>query len=842
MANKCTKPLTPAQLEQFEILSKQHDGDTAAMMADIKANIDYKRKTTTKDAHLYDELKTKLFANEKNIPAREALMSLMVKRIGDSAGFQNVENLGEAIKGAVTKDLYDFFDDYRLKSKGYIPIWKQDKEGLEDMVRVLLGGESKFDGTRAVSSKSNATALAGAFEELRRRFNLAGGKISKLDDWALPQSHHSELIRKAGPDAWKDFIRDKLDWERMQDDQLEFNGKTLDNPEAFLDETYLTVKTDGFNKTKNSGNSSKLGNRHQEHRSLHFKSPEDWIEYNNRFGEKDILLTINDHIDGMSQEIALMEVFGSNPANSYEQLKYLVQQDEIVNKGERKHGTGTLDEVFRIVSGSQVSGSERAANTMRSTRNYLSSIMLGGAQLSALSDIAFQAMTAARHMGFVKGAKTSAEGVVSSFLAGGKTAIEKKKLALRLGLTQGAWSNMAMGGNRFTDIAGKSNEMSAKWADFTFKLSGLNAWTDMQQNTFNLEFMGAIGAAVGQRWDRLDNGLKLTFKEYGITPEDWELMRHLPTHKVSNSDVQFIRGSKVTVDYFDPNRLRNNPLSDGLEEMQQRLFDKDLDKKARKKLNEEVAALEESIREQNALIDKFQAMVLTERDFAVPTPDARTRAVLTGGQGAGTKSGETARTLTMFKSFPVTLMLTHMGRSMRIAKGGRLAYAGTMVAATTALGALALQAKDISRGRTPREMGSKEFALASFMQGGGVGIFGDFFFSDQNRFGGGLEVTVAGPAVGKASEFIGFGQSTVSNLLDGEYGQVASDTINLVKNNTPIASSLWQTRVIWERVFEQAQIKVNPKERKKMINRKRRREKAYHQKHFWGPGQATPTL
>ena len=196
----------------------------------------------------------------------------------------------------------------------------------------------------------------------------------------------------------------------------------------------------------------------------------------------------------------------------------------------------------------------------------------------------------------------------------------------------------------------------------------------------------------------------------------------------------------------------------------------------------------------------------------------------------------------MFKSFPVTLMLTHMGRSMRIAKGGRLAYAGTMVAATTALGALALQAKDISRGRTPREMGSKEFALASFMQGGGVGIFGDFFFSDQNRFGGGLEVTVAGPAVGKASEFIGFGQSTVSNLLDGEYGQVASDTINLVKNNTPIASSLWQTRVIWERVFEQAQIKVNPKERKKMINRKRRREKAYHQKHFWGPGQATPTL
>jgi len=841
MANKCTPLLTTAQLKQFEILSKQHEGDTAAMMADIKANIDYKRKTTTRDAHLYDELKTTLFANEKNIPAREALMSLMVKRIGDSAGFQNVENLAEAVNGAVTKDLYDFFDDYRLKSKGYIPIWKQDKEGLEDMVRVLLGGESKFDGTRAASSKNNATALAGAFEELRRRFNLAGGNIKKLDDWALPQSHHAELIRKAGKKDWKKFIRDRLDWDRMQAEQLEFNGKTLDDPEAFLDKTYDTVRTDGFNKTKNSGNSSKVGNRHQEHRSLHFKSPEDWIEYNNRFGEKDILLTINDHIDGMSQEIALMEVFGSNPGHTYEQLKYLVQQYEIVNKGGHKAGNSTLDAVFRIVSGGQATGSERAANTMRSTRNYLSSIMLGGAQLSAISDIAFQAMTAARHMGFMKGAKTSVEGVVSSFLAGGKTATEKKKLALRLGLTQGAWSNMAMGGNRFTDIAGKSNEMSAKWADFTFKLSGLNAWTDMQQNTFNLEFMGAIGAAVGQRWDRLDSSLKLTFKEYGISADDWELMRQLPTHDISNSDVQFIRASNVTVKYFDPNQLRNNPLSDGLEEMQQRLFDKDLDKKARKQLNEDVAALEESIREQDALIDKFQAMVLTERDFAVPSPDARTRAALSGGLGTGTFWGEAARTLTMFKSFPVTLMLTHMGRSMRIAKGGRLAYAGTMVAATTALGALALQAKDMSRGRTPREMDSKEFALASFMQGGGVGILGDFFFSDQNRFGGGLAVTVAGPAVGKASDLIGFGQSTVANLLDGELDDVASDTLNLVKNSTPIASSLWQTRVIWERVFEQAELKVNPKERTKMLRRAKRREKEYQQKHWWKPGQAVPT-
>jgi hypothetical protein len=317
-------------------------------------------------------------------------------------------------------------------------------------------------------------------------------------------------------------------------------------------------------------------------------------------------------------------------------------------------------------------------------------------------------------------------------------------------------------------------------------------------------------------------------------------MRKLPTHIVKNADVQFLPGSKVTVKYFDPNQLRGAGLFDELEVLKQQLFDKNLNKKARKQLTTEVAELEGRIRGQNALVDKFQAMVLTERDYAVPNPDARTRAISTGGQGAGTKAGEAARMLTMFKSFPVTLMLTHMQRSMRIAKGGRLAYAGAMVAVTTAMGALALQAKDMSRGRTPREMDSKEFALAAFLQGGGVGILGDFFFSDQNRFGGGLAVTLAGPAAGKLKEVIGFGQATIPNLINGDLDEVAADTLDLVKNNTPIASSLWQTRVVWERAFEQAQIAVSPRYGKKLHRKARRRTKTYKQDHWWGPGQAVP--
>ena len=53
------------------------------------------------------------------------------------------------------------------------------------------------------------------------------------------------------------------------------------------------------------------------------------------------------------------------------------------------------------------------------------------------------------------------------------------------------------------------------------------------------------------------------------------------------------------------------------------------------------------------------------------------------------------------------------------------------------LGGLAVQLKEIAKGNDPRPMDSAEFWLAAVMQGGGLGIFGDFFSASTSRTGAG---------------------------------------------------------------------------------------------------------
>lgn len=75
------------------------------------------------------------------------------------------------------------------------------------------------------------------------------------------------------------------------------------------------------------------------------------------------------------------------------------------------------------------------------------------------------------------------------------------------------------------------------------------------------------------------------------------------------------------------------------------------------------------------------------------------------------------------------------------------AYFANFIVASTILGGVALQMKDVARGRDPRPINEK-FIIAAMAQGGGWGIFGDFLFSDMNRYGRGGMSTLLGPIYG----------------------------------------------------------------------------------------------
>lgn len=156
------------------------------------------------------------------------------------------------------------------------------------------------------------------------------------------------------------------------------------------------------------------------------------------------------------------------------------------------------------------------------------------------------------------------------------------------------------------------------------------------------------------------------------------------------------------------------------------------------------------------------------------------------------------------------------------------------------MGALALQLKEMSKGRDPRPMTSPEFWGSALMQSGGLGIFGDFLMSDHNRFDGGLAQTIAGPVVGLGEDILKLSIGNVQQAIEGEDTNFASDMVGFAGRYTP-GSSLWYTRLALERnILQQLQQMADPKAARKFRNIERKYARDYNQSYWWRPGSAVP--
>ena len=196
----------------------------------------------------------------------------------------------------------------------------------------------------------------------------------------------------------------------------------------------------------------------------------------------------------------------------------------------------------------------------------------------------------------------------------------------------------------------------------------------------------------------------------------------------------------------------------------------------------------------------------------------------------------------MYKNFGITLVNTHLMRGMTqpgAKNKGR--YFADLIISTTLMGALAMQLKEMSKGRDPRPMTDNAFWLAAFLQGGGLGIYGDFMFSDVNRFDRGLAETVAGPVVGFADDLRKLTIGNIVQAAQGDDTNAAREMINFAARYTP-GSSLWYSRLALERlVIDQLQLMADPKARSNMQRLETRYRNQFGQRYWWKPGEMGPS-
>lgn len=689
------------------------------------------------------------------------------------ATYSNVEGRWKAVRARAHGMIDTILADHSTNVLGKV----RNKAQLTDIVRELFGKD-----TGNLAAKELADAWTRTAEMLRQRFNAAGGDIGKMEGWGLPQSHDSEAVRAAGFDGWRSEILPKLDREKMID---------ASTGRPFTDDTLDQVLKDSFDKIRSNGWSARepgatgqgsLANRRGDARFFVFKSPDDWMDYAEKFGSGTAYDAMMGHVDGMARDIAMMEILGPNPASTLSWLK-----DTLTKSAETDTAPGSkaadrafaaskqIDRLYDELSGgSQRAENRRLALAFSALRSWQTAAKLGGASLSAVTDLAFQ--TATRKFNGLPAAGMLAD--YAKLMKPGS--IEDQKLAVRLGLIAEEWAGRTAGQSRAMgeELTG---ETSRRLAEGVLRVSGLNRWTQAGRWAFGMEFLGAITDSRGKSFDQLDPAFRRAFERYGIDAGQWDKIRKTP--------VQTDRGT----DWIKPQNI-----------------------------------------EDRALGDRVMEMIQRETDHAVPTPDVRTRAMINRLSPRGTLAGELIKSAFLFKSFGISVMMQQAQRAMEMSGGSRARYLASLAVGSTLMGAMAIMLKDLAAGRDPREAikdgkPSPEFWMASLLQGGGFGIFGDFLRSSTSRSGGGLAAAATGPVL---SDVQALGKLATSE-------NPAGDALKLLRSQVP-GGTLWYARLAFDRMIaDQLQELVDPNYRKSW----RRMEKWAAEQgtdFWWAPGDMAP--
>ena len=175
-----------------------------------------------------------------------------------------------------------------------------------------------------------------------------------------------------------------------------------------------------------------------------------------------------------------------------------------------------------------------------------------------------------------------------------------------------------------------------------------------------------------------------------------------------------------------------------------------------------------------------------------------------------------------FKSFPLAMMNQRVLRDIQLRTGKRgfvqtenlgfnadnLGTAAAMArffAITAVFGYAAMSLKDIVKGREPRDPRSFKAAQAALLQGGGLGIYGDFLFGEsKNRFGGGPLDTLIGPTAGMLSSVA----DLYGRMKSGD--DVGSSVIRTIYNNTPALNVFYIKPVVDHFIMERIFNELNP--------------------------------
>jgi hypothetical protein len=731
----------------------------------------------------YVEYIMKEFADEPE----EGLIAILVgsnRRVSaarDSVAGRQLSSVNQLIAGFNKKlrdnKLTELFDKMDKETQRRVSITMSELNAQKTTIEERTGIKPPITETNTDIIKL-AEIMEEYSEMIRIKLNDRGANISKLWGYIVRQSHDPYLVRDAakvlgknleeieidpnlkGKDinynknytAWKNFILDKLDQDRT------FAG--VEDIDEFLLFAYNSLvknqnlKSDGAGYSFGSKPNKNFADASKMKRVLHFKTADDWFNYNDKFGVGNLKESFFSGLQTAGRNIGIMDTLGTRPEENFQKIRTAVGKrlTQMQRSTENLANDATFDKYMKVVDGSIYSVENFAlAKYSAIGRAIASMAKLGGATISAAADIGLYGS----EMRFQGKSFLGGMGEAIGSLGRIKNTKQKKDIAEGLGF---------IADNTIYDLAGRyqvGDNLSkgfSKAQRFFFKVNLLSWWTNSLKEGAMLGMANYFAKQKNIKFDSLNPSLKNMFKMYNIDSVKWDIIRKQAMEKADDGKEFINIGLLDKISESDVKKIT------GLKTLTKRQLEIERDK----------------------FKSSISGMLLDRTTYAVIEPDARVRGQLTQGFLAGTGMGEAIRFMGQFKAFPISIVQKVLGREINFLKGANKDLArgitglASIVVTSGLLGYLSMTIKDLLKGRSPRDPTSSKTVLASFLQGGGLGIYGDVLFQ-ETRSGGDIIGSVAGPVPLTAFDLV----QAIKYGIRGEGGKAGRTAYRAVSSSVP---------------------------------------------------------
>jgi hypothetical protein len=437
-------------------VNKGIPGEEAINKVRTKITKAYNNNPTTMK-QVKDIQKTIDSSNEKPFTQ---IRNRLVPEPGRGNAYNNVETTQRNLMDAVLYKHHDLVNKLRNKLFGNRPA----KDLLSRMVKVMFKEIQDPEAAQAIKDFNTIN------DEMYNLYQQSGGLEKKV-----PIQLQNNPERILGDDL-QTFVENVSPLVRNSEDDL----KTLYN-KALLGEDIEDLILD-------------------------FTGSSSYLQYAGQYGT-DLWSSFINKLQKQSTATAFNKVLGPNSKAS---LNKLIKDNQLSLDEQRaiENLVNTLNGTLNIPA-----TNGKLTKFSKGSRSLATASMLGGATLTAVSDLATVLVTA--NFNGLPAIKTMMKG-----LQGLYKAEENEKLLAQLGFISNEVINGLRNASRYDPHQAGTDTLSTG-TDKVLRASGLMKWTDNLKNAWTLSHLGHL-ASLPEKYGSIPLVTRKQFQKYGITKEDWK--------------------------------------------------------------------------------------------------------------------------------------------------------------------------------------------------------------------------------------------------------------------------------------------------------------------------------